>query len=57
MGGSIRLELVAALSRNTHLRAAARFNSFSIWAGADNVAKFKSEKDASRDYFSNGTKN
>ena len=35
------------------LRAAARFNSFSIWAAADNVAEFKSEKDAARDYFSN----
>ena len=35
------------------LHAAAHFNSFSIWAGADNIVKFKLEKDASRDYFSN----
>jgi len=33
------------------LHAAARFNAFSIWANADNIAEFKSEKDINRNNF------
>jgi Protein of unknown function (DUF3144) len=35
------------------LYAAAHFNAFSIWANADNVAEFKSEKNSSKDRFIN----
>lgn len=33
------------------LNAAARFNAFSIWANAENMTEFKSEKDLSKDRF------